>query len=237
MQGPRLLMSVALHMGTLGSILAVYRSEAWEVVRGSAGAIVPGRWGRGAGGTASDPDRRALVTAIAVIEVAMVTAPIGFWLEPHVEALGRDMCSLGGLFLITALLLFGTRFLAEGRKEIGYLLALPIGVAQGLAVFPGISRSGITIVAALALGLGREEAVRFSFLAAIPVLVGAMILEGGFEAAEIASRWPVYLAGAVVAFAVGWASLRVLIGLTVRRRLHWFAPYLAVLGLALVFWR
>jgi undecaprenyl pyrophosphate phosphatase UppP len=76
--------------------------------------------------------------------------------------------------------------------------------------------------------------VRFSFLAAVPVLAGAMLLEGGLEAAELAARWPVYLTGAVVSFLVGWGCLRLLIRLATRRRLHWFSAYLVLLGLALV---
>lgn len=233
-QGPRLLMTTALHVGTLASILVVFWRDVIELVRAPLGVIAPQRWGRGKAHTASDGDRKGLVTAGAVVVAALVTAPIGLLLEPHIEHLGRDMFSVGGFFLITGLLLLGTRFLGTGTRDVSLLLALPIGLAQGLAVFPGISRSGATIVVALILGTRREEAVRFSFLAALPVLAGAMVLEGGLELAELASRWHVYLTGAFISFLVGWASLRILIRLTERRKLYWFTPYLVILGLALI---
>lgn len=228
LEGPRLLMTTALHAGTLGSILAVYWREAWELARGPAGVVAPKRWGRG------PRDRDGLATGAAVVVACLATVPVALVLEPHVEPLGRDMVSVAGLFFITALLLFGTLFTRAGTRSVGLLLAIPVGIAQGLAVLPGISRSGMTIVVALILGADREEAVRFSFLAALPVLAGAMVLEGGLELPELVARWPVYLAGALVSFAVGWGSLRLLIGLTTRRRLHLFAPYLALLGLALI---
>jgi undecaprenyl-diphosphatase len=234
MEGPRLLMTTALHVGTLGSILAVYWKDVLELVRGPLGMIAPRRWGRAEGGAASEKDRKGLLTLIAVVEAALITAPIGLLLESRVEPLSRNMFCVGGFFLITGLLLLGTRFVKPGARDVGYLLALPVGLAQGLAVFPGISRSGATIVVALVLGARREEAVRFSFLAALPVLAGAMVLEGGLELAELAARWHVYLTGALVSFLVGWASLRILIRLTERRKLYWFTPYLLLLGLALM---
>ncbi|MBW2262272.1 MAG: undecaprenyl-diphosphate phosphatase [Deltaproteobacteria bacterium] len=234
MEGPRLLMTTALHAGTLGSIIALYRRDVWELVRGSAGALAPGPWGRGRGGSASEADRKGLATAFAILMATLVTAPIGLALEPHIEHLSRDLPSVGGFFLITGLLLLGTRFLAPGTRHVGYLIAIPIGIAQGLAVFPGISRSGATIVMALILGTHRDEAVRFSFLAALPVLAGAMVLEGGMEMADLAVRWPVYLIGGIAAFGAGCVSLGLLIRITHRRRLHLFAPYLVLLGLALI---
>jgi undecaprenyl-diphosphatase len=234
LEGPRLLMNVALHAGTLGSILAVYHRDVWELARGSAGALVPSLWGRGPGGGASDGDRRGLASALAVLAATLVTAPVGLLLEPRVEHLGRDLPSVGGCFVITGLFLLGTRFLRAGTRPVNWRLALVVGLAQGLAVLPGISRSGATIVAALVLGAGRDEAVRFAFLAAIPVIAGAMMLEGGLETAELAARWPAYACGAIISFAVGWASLGLLIRVAARRRLHWFSPYLVILGLALI---
>ena len=226
MEGPRLLLTTALHLGTLGSIIVVYRRDLRDLASGAVRGVVPGR--------ASETDREALRYGIAILLACLVTAPIGLLLEPHIENLSRDMRSVGGFFLITGLLLVGTRFLAQGTRPVGYLSALAIGAAQGLAVFPGISRSGATIVMALVLGTHRDEAVRFSFLAALPVLAGAMLLEGGMEMTDLAARWPVYLLGGLAAFGAGWVSLELLIRITSRRRLYLFAPYLLLLGLALI---
>ncbi len=233
LEGPRLLMTVALHAGTLGSVLALYGGDVLEIVRGSMGCALPGRMGRGPGGTRSEADRSALAMAIAVAACTLVTGPIALALRPLVEPLGEDLGSLGGLFAITGLLLLGTRFTRSGDRDVGPLAALMVGLAQGLAVFPGISRSGATIVAALLVGVRRDEAVRFSFLAGLPVISGALVLEGGLDAADVAARWPVYLAGAVAAFLSGWAAIGLLRRIAATRRLHLFALYLLPLGLAL----
>jgi undecaprenyl-diphosphatase len=234
LEGPRLLMNVALHAGTLGSILAVYHADLRRLARGSAGALVPGRWGRGDGGTASEADREALRTGIGVVVATAVTVPVALGLERRVEHFNHEPFAVGGFLFITGALLVGARFLRAGGGAVGSRAAALVGLAQGLAVLPGISRSGVTIVAALIAGAGREQAVRFSFLAALPALVGAMVLEGGLDAAEVAARWPLYLAGAVVSFVVGWACLKLMISLTERGRLHVFAAYLLPLGLALM---
>jgi undecaprenyl-diphosphatase len=227
MEGPRLLMTTALHAGTLGSIVVVYWKDLRDLVLGTVRSVHPRI-------QASGQDRESLSYAVAIVLACLVTAPIGLLLEPRIEGLSRDLPSCGGFFLITGLLLLGTRFLRPGARPVGYAFALVIGLAQGLAVFPGISRSGATIATALVLGVHRDQAVRFSFLAALPVLAGALLLEGGLEMADLAARWPVYLLGGLSAFGAGWVSLGLLIRITHRGRLHFFAPYLLILGLALI---
>lgn len=234
MEGPRLLMNVALHAGTLGSILAVYWPDLVSLARGSIRALEAMAKRDASHGQTAREDRASLWTVVGVGLATVVTAPLALVLEGHVEHMSHDLWSVGGFLLITALLLAGTRVLSRGSSDVGVPAALLIGAAQGLAVFPGISRSGSTIVVALLMGVRTEEAVRFSFLAALPALAGAMVLEGGMSAAELAARWPVYLAGAVVAFMVGWVCLKLLIRMTARRRLHLFALYLVPAGLALM---
>ncbi len=236
LEGPRLLMNVALHAGTLLSILVVFRTDLVEILRGSAGAILPCRWGRDLDRAVSEGDRSGLRTCIAIVETTIVTAPLALFLEPRLEHLNHDLAAIGGLLAITGILLAGTRYLAPGTREVGHVAALVVGLAQGMAVLPGISRSGATIVTALLLGVSRDRAVRFSFLAALPALAGALLLEGGLELEDLISAWPMYLTGAAVAFCTGWASLRILICMTRRRRLHLFAFYLVPVGLALLVW-
>ena len=105
-----------------------------------------------------------------------------------------------------------------------------MGIVQGLAIIPGISRSGSTIAAGLYLGLDRETAARFSFLLSIPAVAGAGLLgamdlvpQGGLPLALIA-------AGTLVSCGVGYASLKLLVWMVGRGRLHFFAPYCFVLG-------
>jgi undecaprenyl-diphosphatase len=117
-------------------------------------------------------------------------------------------------------------------------IALVVGVAQGMAVFPGISRSGATIAAALLLGVARADAARFAFLLSIPAILGALVLEGGalFDAGR-AGAVPLAL-GVVTAVVAGYASLVLLVALVRRGGLHYFAFYVIPLGLVgLVYFR
>jgi undecaprenyl-diphosphatase len=112
-------------------------------------------------------------------------------------------------------------------KDLDLLTALVIGVFQAGAVFPGISRSGATIAAALALGAYRREAVTYSFLLSIPAILGGALLT--YRKVED-FNWAEPLVGTLVAAVCGWWALRWLVGLVERGRLVWFALYCLLVG-------
>jgi undecaprenyl-diphosphatase len=111
--------------------------------------------------------------------------------------------------------------------------AFLIGVAQAIAIFPGVSRSGSTIAIALLLGLGATTAVRFSFLLSIPAIFGALVLEGRGLATLEASQLLPYGVGFLTAFATGLLAIRLLVVVTQRAYLGYFAIYTLMLGIAL----
>ena len=122
-----------------------------------------------------------------------------------------------------------------------YLDAVIIGIVQGFAVLPGLSRSGSTIAFGLLLGLTGRWAADFTFLLAIPAIVGAAGLElmsalrtqgAGFFATPGFAR---YVAGAAVAGLVGYLTIGLLIRLVATRKIHWFAVYCIAFGLVLIF--
>ena len=114
-------------------------------------------------------------------------------------------------------------------------LVLGIGIAQALAIIPGISRSGSTIGTAIALGISREEAARFSFLMALPVIFGATALElkdlyeAGWESGHMNGM--VYAAGTGAAFLSGWIACQWMIRLVQRTNLNVFAVYCLTVGI------
>jgi undecaprenyl-diphosphatase len=123
-------------------------------------------------------------------------------------------------------------------KEQGVSLktGLLIGCAQAFAIIPGISRSGSTIGAAIALGISREEAARFSFLMALPVIFGATALElldlykeGIGQGATVS--WQSYALGSLAAFASGWAACQWMIRFVKRTKMHTFAIYCLIAGI------
>ena len=135
--------------------------------------------------------------------------------------------------VVTATLLILTRRMKE-TAEIRFTTsdALILGIAQGLAIMPGISRSGLTIAVALGLGATRPSAARLSFLIAIPATIGAAVLEGGAYGLPPLSEWPTLFAGVVMAAVVGYLALIWLNRWLHQGRLHYFAYYLYPLGIA-----
>jgi undecaprenyl-diphosphatase len=171
----------------------------------------------------------------AVIVGSAVTCPLGLLLEPYAEAASVNTLWISGGFWITGLLLASARFITEGDKRIRIIDGAFIGFMQGLAVMPGVSRSGATIWAGSLAGLSRENAFRFSFLLSVPAIVGATFFEarklGGYDAFLLAlpDGW---LHGAAVAFLAGIASLLLLRKLVLGDRWWMFSIYCMLMGAA-----
>lgn len=173
--------------------------------------------------------------AWAVILGTVVTAPIALVLKKFVLASLTNLTWLGVNFWITSLLLLSTIFIAKGRRSVGPADGIAVGLFQGLAVMPGISRSGATICGGLYFGLTKEEAFRFSFLLSIPAIAGATLVEaleaGGVDSfmATLPTGW---FYGSVVAFLSGLVSLFLLRKLVLGDRWWYFGIYCALLGSA-----
>ena len=180
--------------------------------------------------------------ALAAIGIGCIPAGIvGLWLKTSGSTgLFETPWIVGAAWLATALLLFLTRrapsaswgpFDAGFGRGVGVLLI--IGCAQAIAIVPGISRSGATIAAALLLGMHKEEAFRYSFLMALPLIAAAQVLELDAlgPVADAASSGGLAIAF-VACFAVSLVSLWVLARMVRGGRLAWFAPYCLLAGIA-----
>jgi undecaprenyl-diphosphatase len=169
---------------------------------------------------------------LLLLTASLPTAVIGFLFKDFFESLFTKTAYLGFCFIFTAFVLLASRF-RRPKISPGFPAAFIIGVAQGLAIVPGISRSGMTIAAALILGLGFEFSFRFSFLLSIPAVLGAVLLEwdkipwqGGY--------WPQLALAVLVSALAGLLSLGVLKRIMIREKFHLFGIYLLAVG-ALVF--
>lgn len=266
-QRPGLAFDVALHVGTLGAILAYFRAELAAMARGFAAALAR---------SDAPPEARQYRAVGALIVVATVPlAIIGLVFKDAFERLFESPTAVSGFLLVTAALLVSGEAVrsrrarhavsvpadlaasdgAEGQRagadvaspavglplgrdaadpagltldRIGIRQALVIGCVQVLALCPGISRSGSTITAGMAAGMTREAATRFSFLLALPALVGAAVLSVPdlFDPAVV----QVYAArdvlmGVAAAFVSSYVAIRYLVALVARDRLTGFAVY------------
>ncbi len=163
-----LLFDLVLHLGTLLPIIWLYRSDLMRMLAAPF---------KERGALSERPGTRLM---LLICVGSLPTAIIGLVLQDFFESLFSTPATLAVTFAITGLLLHATRWAPQGtldEKTAGWRLALAIGTVQGLAIAPGISRSGSTIAIALFLGLNRECAARYSFLLSIPAICGAFVLK------------------------------------------------------------
>jgi undecaprenyl-diphosphatase len=173
-------------------------------------------------------EKKNLHLLLLLITASLPTAIIGLLFKDFFEALFEKTSYLGFAFLFTAAVLLASRYL-HVKKMPEFPAAFLIGVAQGLAITPGISRSGMTIAVALIFGLGFEFSFRFSFLLSIPAILGAVLL----EAAKIpwaGSHWPPLLLAVGVSALTGFIALGLLKRIMVQKKFSLFAAYLLPLG-------
>ncbi|HEY71989.1 MAG: undecaprenyl-diphosphatase UppP [Chloroflexi bacterium] len=167
-------------------------------------------------------------------------ALIGYLLEDFFEGMFARPVAAAGFLLITAAILAASERLGRRERDLDtltWLDALLVGLAQALAILPGISRSGSTIAAGLARGLRRELSARFSFLLATPIILGAGLLKvvGLARMGGLAAQAPALVVGFVTAGLVGFGCIHFLMGYLQRRRLYPFAVYCAVAGAVCLF--
>jgi undecaprenyl-diphosphatase len=201
---------VMLHMGTLAALLAYFWRDLWRYFVAGLAVIRDRRVG-------TDPDRRL---AVLLAASAIPAALLGVALESFFDTYFREQPLFICAFLVVgAVILFLAERAARHVKQMSDLTvreALGIGVAQALALFPGISRSGITISAGLFLGLERAAAARFAFLMGTPIIAGAglwkirQLVGGGAGAFEPAVLAAGVIASAVAGLAAIWLLLRYL---------------------------
>lgn len=174
---------------------------------------------------------------LAFLAVSAVPAAIiGFTFKDQIKAITSTEL-VGYMLIVTALILaLSQKIKSSGTKPVGWVNSLLIGIAQACAILPGISRSGSTIGAALILGVSREEAAKFSFLMALPVIGGATLLEakdliegGGLASDSIPLLG--YSLGFVAAFISGLLACKWMIKLVKGTNLMWFAVYCLIVGL------
>ncbi len=169
---------------------------------------------------------------VALVVSTLCTGILGVPMKHWVEQVSPKLISL--FFILTALLLLiaGTRKGSRTYKELSITDGIVIGIAQGVGVLPGISRSGITISAGLLRRLDRSMAGEYSFLLSIPAILGALILTlNDITLLETHISPTVLLAGMGAAFLSGYFALTFLLKLVRKGQLGWFALYLFPLGI------
>lgn len=207
-----------LHIGTMFVVLAVFRRDIIEIVK----ALVRLDF-------KTDEGKLALFIAVGSVPTAL----IGFFFHDILESFFYNLLVVGIALLITGFVLF----VSERRKtdrELSFLDSLLIGTAQGVAIIPGISRSGVTIAVGLLRKVKKEVAFKYTFLLSVPAVIGATIMESRDLVAGDVDVVAMFL-GTIIAMIVGYVSLKFLQKIVMKEKFHLFAYYCWIAGLITVF--
>jgi len=213
-----------LHLGTLLAVVVFFRTDIYKIAQG-VGAILKRRQ--------KDPPQVKLFLLIIIATIP--TGFMGLLFKDWFESLFSRPKVVGGMLLITGLVLYLTRWTKKERRaleQMRWIDAVLIGIAQGVAIIPGISRSGGTISTGLFLGLDRELSGKFSFLLSIPAILGATLLE--FRKMDMNQELWTTLIGTTIAFGIGILSLLFLMKIIKVGKIFNFSYYCWSLGIIMI---
>lgn len=222
---------VVAHLGTLLSVVVVYRKVLGEIGSDLFTSLKSQKMTEG------------LKLMVFIVLATLPTGLMGLIFKDLFESLFNQLTAVGFFLMVTGVLLFATRRFSGGgfdqvsvqalNSQLSYKKALAIGFFQGLAITPGISRSGTTIATGLFLKLDKNSAALFSFMIAIPAILGAVVLQ--LRDVQWSAESLGYLgAGFVSAFLFGWLGLSAILAAIRRGRLDIFSVYLWTVGLACI---
>lgn len=230
-----LLFTVLLHVGTLISVFIMYWKDIWELIVELVLTIKDLCTGKGL----RMEERPVRKLGVMIIVTTIPTAIIGFLFNDFFDSLYTSVIPIGVGLIITGFLLVFAEKKGEsdrGIKQMNLKNAIFIGTVQGIAICPGISRSGSTLFGSLICDLDRKFAVKFVFLISIPSILGSAILEvpAAIEAGVSLSQLGPVLWGMAVAAAAGIFAIKSMIKIVSDKKLSWFSYYVWILGLVVV---
>ena len=179
-------------------------------------------------------DKKYMNLGYMIVLGSIPTAIIGLLMQSYIEAAFTNLFAVGIGLIFTSILLYLTHYYSKNKKsfkKISYLDALIVGVFQGIAIFPGISRSGSTISSALLRGIKRDEAARFSFLLFIPAMIGAFLV----QLPKVALSFnPEILVGTTVSMVVSYFAIQELLKLIHEKKFYLFSIYCLIVGIGAI---
>lgn len=242
---PGMFYDILLHLGTLVAVFAVYYKDIWKmIVEGlsicrdaimNVFTFIKNMVTR-----ANKPYRQIITNSyrkfvMLVIVSTIPTGIIGVVAKDLVELAGQILIIPGICLIITAIILFIADHLPDGNKtpkNVTYTNAFIIGICQGIATLPGISRSGTTITACLASGYNRKFAVKYSFIMSIPAILGAVVLDFKDIDLSILSKAEItnYVVGTLVAAIVGYICIKAMLIVVRNKKFTIFSIYCLIVG-------
>ncbi|MCJ7613887.1 undecaprenyl-diphosphate phosphatase [Candidatus Bathyarchaeota archaeon] len=212
-----LIFDVMLHVGTLIVVLAVFRKDIVDIIK----AVVKRDF-------ETEEGKLALFIVVGSVPIAI----IGFTFYDTIESLFSNLLAVGVALVITGCVLFFSEKRA-GNKKMGIIDSLLIGLAQGIAIIPGISRSGVTVSTGLLRKIDKATAFRYSFMLSVPAILGATVMESKDIVMGNIDAVPLFV-GATISMIAGYASLKLLQKIVMNQKFHLFAYYCWTAGIVLI---
>lgn len=223
-------LSIMLHLGTLTAIFVYFRNELWTIIKEFFRAIKKRDFS----------DANAML-GVYIIIGTIFTLAIAYPLKDITEKLLVYPQIVAVLLILTGVILFFSEFKSKHIKEhtekLDYKKAIIIGLAQGLAVFPGFSRSGWTIAAGLFSGMDRVSSTRFSFLLVIPIILGTSVFYPILEIRPselVGYNWIAIILGTITSAVVGYFCIKYFLKFVARFSMNFFAYYCIIAGLLVI---
>ena len=203
-----LLISIVAHIGTLFAVIYCYRKKIANLIK-------------------NPKNKTNLNLIIATIPTVIIVLIFNNFLEENFST-----SSLVWGFLLSAILLTIADLKKDGNKYLTKKLALSVGISQGLALLPGISRSGTTLTCGLLLGINKQDALDFSFLMSIPIIVASAVYESfKLFSSQITVNWLGIFIVMISSFIFGILSIKVMLKIVNKNKLYFFSIYLIILSL------
>ena len=212
-----LIFDVILHVGTLIVVLIVFRKDIIDIIK----AVVKRDF-------ENEEGRLALFIVVGSVPLAI----IGFIVHDVIESLFSNLLAVGVALIITGWVLFFSER-RVGNRKMGYLDVLLIGLAQGITIIPGVSRSGVTVATGLLRKIDKATAFRYSFLLSVPAVLGATVMESRDMILGNIDMAPLFL-GATISMIVGYISLKLIQKIVMNEKFHLFAYYCWTVGIAII---
>jgi len=217
-----MLFDVILHIGTLFVVLMVFRKDITKILQAVAKLNFKTEEGK---------------LALYITVGSIPTAVIGFLFKDLFESFFSNLLAVGVAFIMSGCILYASKLTSDKNKSINYFDALLIGTAQGIALIPGVSRSGITISTGLLRRVKKEKAFQYSFLLYIPAVIGAAIGTSVTEWKSLAATeidvFSMFF-GLIITVIVGYLFLKLLFKMVIKEKFHVLAYYCWTLGLIII---
>lgn len=212
---------IVLHGATMLSTIVVFRNEIWSLIKG----LFAFKW--------NEPTKYVAMLLLSAVPVGIA----GLLFEDQIDSFFTgNIVLIGCMLIVTSLLLAFAYYRRRGSRKIGFIDSLVIGIAQMIAVIPGISRSGATIATGMLIGNEKSQLAKFSFLMVIIPILGANLLKivsGDISSSTTISTWT-FLAGFVSAFISGLLACKWMIKIVSRGKIIYFAIYCLIIGVVAI---